>query len=339
MRKWARCSSPNRRTNEKYRAKPVNYESDPSSDDGSDYRRGGNGSPATNQLCKILSNLKIPKEVVSPGTFSGKDGTSFRKFLDDYEVYFETKYEGNERQQYLLLGRFLEGPARRAYDAIDGSRTRYSYLRSELLQWYKGEKSSLRNRCENEFRKAKMNADDNLKIYALRLERLASHAFSESSRDRDRQLCRKFWKTVPEHFHRVLSDGEKSLALHGRGNKLDWKEMVRLAASEDRFRRERREERSSESEAEKNELSVWYSRPSDPPRTPQRDHEQRRTTFSRKPSKVTFRSVYNNSQIRSPPFHDKREQESPKKQKLTGGNKQPLICNWCGKRGHIESSC
>ena len=185
-----------------------------------------------------------------------------------------------------------------------------------------------------------MNSDDTLNIYALRLERLSSHAFRDSSRDRDRQLCRKFWKTVPEYLHRVLSDGEKSLALHGGGNKLDWEEMVRLAASEDRYRRERREERSSESEPDRDELAVWYSRPSDPSVTPPREKVPRRTDFSRKPSKkVSFKSVYNNSQMRSPPFRNRSERDQPKTQKFTGGNKQPLICNWRGKRGHNEGSC
>ena len=166
-----------------------------------------------------------------------------------------------------------------------------------------------------------MNSDDTLKIYALRLERLSSHAFPDSSRDRDRQLCRKFWKKVPEYFHRVLSDGEKSLALHDRGNKLDWEEMVRLAASEDRYRREGREERSSESEPDRDELAVWYSRPSDLPVTPPREQVPRRTDFSRKQSKkVSFKSVYNNSQIRSPPFRNRSERDQQKTRRVVINN-------------------
>ena len=104
VREEATFSSPKCKPSEKYRSNPVHYRLDQSSDDDTDVRDSHRPPGSTREIYKILSNFKVQKEVVSPSTFSGKDGTSFRKFPDDYEVYFEAKYEENERQQSLLLG-------------------------------------------------------------------------------------------------------------------------------------------------------------------------------------------------------------------------------------------
>lgn len=296
-------------------------------------QRGGAGSPyaGDGELYRLLNQMKHPREAVSPEVFSGEEGASLREFLEDYEVFFATKYDGNEKQQARVLGQYLDGPTKRAYEAMEGAKLRYSSLKVELLHWYKGERISMRNRSDNEFRRAKMVRGDTLRIYALRLERLASRAFPESVSACERQLCRKFWKSVPDSFHKILSNSEKSLALHGEARKLDWSEMVRLAESEDRYKRDRREEISSESEAEP-DLGIWYSRPSSRPQTCQRGAGNQGTSGNRTrtDARVTFKDEYKDSNLKTNP-------RAPFV--AEGVMNRPLICNWCGRRGHVESSC
>lgn len=281
-------------------------------------------------IYELLRHIKQPREAVSPGVFSGDDGASMKEFLNDYESFFTTKYDGNEKQQSRLLGQHLDGPTKLAYDAMDGSRLRYSVLKSELLHWYKGERTSLRNRSENEFRKARMGQGDSLRIYALRLQRFASRAFADSVHECERQLCRKFWKTVPESFHRVLSNNEKSLALHGEARKLDWAEMVRLAESEDRYKRDRREDKSSDSEAEP-EMGIWYSRPVT---SPPLSYQQRRTTGNSIRKNAGARVSFGGTRL------DSRSETTIGVSPVVAGTRTgPPNCNWCGRRGHLENTC
>ena len=136
------------------------HQSDDTSDSSSELGSG--------DLRRMLQNFRYPKEAVDPTVFTGKDGNSMRDFLDEFETYFENKYDGNEQQQSRILAQFLDGPARRAYDAMDGSRMRYPHLYAELLSWYKSERTSLRNRSESDFRKARPGPHDSLKTFTYR---------------------------------------------------------------------------------------------------------------------------------------------------------------------------
>ena len=184
---------------------------------------------------------------MKPLIFDGKDGASIKEFFAEYELYFDTKYAGNERQQSQMFREFLGGSAQ-----LDGSRLKYSLLTCELISWYKGEKGNLRSKRESEFHKAKFGSHESLKIYALKLEQLASQAFPNFAAQCERELCCKFWKTVPESFRQALHNSERDLPLHmgRRRTKLSWPDMRVLAESEDRHCRQRREEQSSESEGE-----------------------------------------------------------------------------------------
>ena len=280
-------------------------------------------------VLRMLNRMRFTKEVVSPGRFDGRDGSSLKQFLREFEAYFTSKFDGSEKQQARTLGDHLGGAVRRAYEAMGGSTLRYSVLKVELLSWYRGERSNTQTRSESEFRRAKMASGDSFKIYALRLERLANRAFPDSMLGRDRQLCRKFWKTVPDDFQKVLSSSERSLALHGTPRKLDWTDMMRLAESEDRFRRDRREDVSSETQTD-DDSSVWYSRPETSKVRPYRTMRESDEKGSK--PKVTFGPVHSDGITPS--------QRSISSDIVRGSPPRKLtICDWCGRRGHREDGC
>ena len=292
----------------------------------------------------MLSQLRQPKEAVKPLIFDGKDGASIKEFFAEYELYFGTKYAGNERQQSQMLREFLGGSAQKAYDALDGSRLKYSLLTCELISWYKGEKGNLRGKRESEFRKAKVGSHESLKIYALKLERLASQAFPDSAVQCERELCRKFRKTVPESFRQALHNSERDLPLHmgRRRTKLSWPDMRVLAESEDRHCRQRREEQSSESEGEP-DVNVWYSRPEENGRNSssvgQLDSVSQWGSGKAsplKPKRVTFGRTFKSSSRSSLPPVGNWTKARTENKHLSGRVPQ---CDWCGRRGHLENLC
>ena len=58
---------------------------------------------------------------------------SMSTFLDHFERYFMLKFEGNGLDQCTELGRFLDGEAKRAYDAVGGRHIKYKYMKDGLL--------------------------------------------------------------------------------------------------------------------------------------------------------------------------------------------------------------
>lgn len=330
--------------------------------------------PSDNNMEQILRSIRKPKEVVAPRVFSGSDGTSLKEHLTEFEAYFDLKYEGSERQKSQILGDFLEGAPRRAYDALDGQRCSYTFLKSELIHWYSSFRASERTRSESEFRRSKMCPGDSLTVFAMRLERIAAKAYPNSTAERHRQLLRKLWKSVPETFQRILADGERNIALSGGPSKLDWPSAMRLAEIEDRQRRHRKEQLSTDdndSEFEtRKESAVWYSKSDNKPPTKNDKRQNKRVTFDR----VITNSKFDRSPSRSDSVSsgddsvgyrdNKRSSQRTSRNQTTGKQnhrasrqsqtsssperkyerptnqqRHQLQCHWCGRYGHSEERC
>ena len=116
------------------------------------------------RLCKALEHLDMRREVVPPGNFDGKGGASLKWFLREYEEFFKAKFHGNNRHQAKVLGQYLMGSAKQAYEAVDGSRLKYSQLKGKLLDWYQGEKVSIHQHAEREFSRAQMLREESYSI-------------------------------------------------------------------------------------------------------------------------------------------------------------------------------
>lgn len=279
----------------------------------------------------MLENLRLNKEAIPPGTFSGKDGASLKLFLSDYEKYFATKFDGNERQQAKHLGEYLTGRAKQVYEAVEGSRMKYSNLKDELLDWYRSEKTSSRSRGETEFEKANMSSSDTLKIYALRLERLAAKAYPDSLRERERQLCRKMWSSAPRAFVKVMNESERHISVVSHKKRLDWNMIVKLTEAEERQRKSWENPKSAGGSDE--ECAVWYSRPGY-----SREVNLRKGEL---PNQNNGSSLIGRRDKYGPTvFHNSNRGSPPGR---NGGNNRPRsdipICQWCGRMGHLENSC
>ena len=282
---------------------------------------------------RALERLHLSKEVVAPGKFNGVGGCSLRRFLQDFERYFSTKYRGTERQCALLLGDFLEGPVRRAYLALGGSNIKYHKLKPKLLNWYKTEKSSQRRSKEEEFEKACLEDEESLSIYALRLERLASNAFPTSQREQMRVLCKKYWETVPREFAKVLANSEHSLALM-EGKHLKWHDMKKLAEVEDRHRRRMQIERRDGLGPKK---EVWFGQPEQSFFKP-REFRPVSASASQLPKPRSFEGSAPVG--RKPPTdntHKPSKTEAPRSR--SASTNRLAICNWCSRRGHQVDTC
>ena len=275
-------------------------------------------SPNRSGWQAIISKINR-REAVEPPIFSGKDGRSLREFFSDFEDYFETKYDGSERQKSRILLKFLSGPAKRAYEAMEGSEMQYAGLKREMLDWYQGERRSIRARSEAQFHKARMGDGETLKLFAIKLQRLAGNAFPHSPEECERQLKRRFTKSVPDRFRQVLQDNERNTAMRGHPRKLTWAEMVKLAQAEDKIRRDRREDDSCFTDEEGHMTEVNFSRP---------------------PNQVSSSATLN---LSPQPYYVHSTKASDFGKYLQNGREKTSSeipsCDWCGRRGHVPNQC
>ena len=261
-------------------------------------------------LVRLTKSLRLGKDAVSPGIFDGRQEESMKEFLAEYEQYFHDKYGGTNKQCARQLAQFLAGPARAAYDALDGAHCKYSKLKPLLFAWYKSEHVSQRSNYEAKFDSAHMLQNESLTIFAMRLERLARRVF-RNRREYERQLQKKFAREVPASFRKVISSHERDLP--ATGQKITWRFIKKLAEGQDRQDRLREE-------IPTDEPAIWYSRPVQPPAvSPSKNFVARESLgFGRAPR------VFHNQQQNPGEYSPRRTIQ---------------VCHWCGRKGHNEDSC
>ena len=275
-------------------------------------------NPGVADLSRLLLALQQPKNFVPPSKFDGSDSTSLRTFFKEYESYFDGCYQGSDVQKSKKLAEFLDGPIRTAFDAMEGHKMGYPKVRQKLDAWYRTQRTNTRGQAETEFGRARMRTGDTLSIYALRLERIAEKAYPDEQ-ENERQLVRKFRKTVPPYFRKALDYAERNLVLIGKDRRLRWKQIVSLAEAEDKKLKYKTSESSDDGHGS-DAADIWFSRPEEPKRKPKSSPKYDSPQVIRK--KVAF-----------------EPRESPNSPPARQYQRVPLPCSWCGRRGHSISGC
>jgi len=272
-------------------------------------------------LRDTLLEVRRGKEVVSPGVYDPDSGLSFRKFLRDYERYFNAKFTGNDRDRSRHLREFLDGTLRQTYDAVDGSEVKYRHLKPQLLEANGAHRTNRKERKFEEFMKAGLGPGERLYVYCLRLEQLAFKAFPSSDAERLRQLKRKFKSTAPRSFLVKLDAVHDTLAVMGKP-KMGWNDMKRLAEEMDRDGRDRYVRSTPVVSHEETdvvpEVKVWYNRSDQ---------------ITPSPSATASKRVFD-----TPVTRGARPRVFVQSGK-SGNNRVTLFCAWCGKSGHTEDRC
>jgi len=280
-------------------------------------------SSATGELIAALQALRFPKQVIPPEEFDPQKSYSLQKFLSNFERYFEAKFDGTEEEKSAHLGKFLLGTAKRAFQALGGSRIKYGELKEMLLTWYQTESVNALQRATNEFEQARLLSEDKLSIYCMRLEQLASRAFPNSVQERERQLCRKLRHTTSSAFVAQLDVAQNTVSFIGDSTaSLTWNQMKRVAESHDR----RIADALAESECT-GDLSIYLSH-YNVPLDRQEPSPWRESLASRRGQ---GRRSPQRQQFEGPVSRQVRDSYGPR-------NVRPM-CGWCHKSGHTETDC
>ena len=284
-----------------------------------DYSDSGSVGDA---LLRALESMGRQRDVVTPSIFEVDSGESLAEFLEEYSDYFSSRYAGSDRQRSRHLRGFLRGTILKMYDAMDGGRMTFKNLKKELVDWERSQRVDNAERNEARFENAKMEAGETLNIYAKRLERLAGGIF-KGRKDRDRQLIKKFSRSVPRSFQKVLTRHDRDLP--AAGARLDWSYVKKLAVGHDRHFHSDSDDYNSDVP----HVDVYYSQP-----YTSRGPEPRIQSGGRQRSGETS-TRSRDDDVEMPPRTFYNNQRSPRR---VSGNRE-LECHWCGKTGHTEERC
>ena len=296
-------------------------------------------------IIKVLEHIGRPKEVMAPVPFDVGDTRSLSKFLGSFERYFESRFEGTQRERSLYLGKLLRGPARSAYDAMGGSSMKYSKLKIKLLDWFDSQKTNRSDISQAEFARAVMADGDTCSIYCLRLEKLADAAFRDSPREKSRQLERKLKETAPSALVKKLHDAQSILTVTSE-EKLTWSKMKRLAEEHDRVASEGLRD-TNNTPGKDLDFSTLFSKldPLTSTSPPLRNYGGNQTTAQSQRGRFQRPRVFRGGQRSSStgsrfiPRSSVTNQERTSPERIQYQTQGRTPCTWCGRTGHRIDNC
>mgnify|MGYP000734174028 CR=1 FL=1 len=262
---------------------------------------------------------------VKPPAFDIGGPQSLKRFLESFEKYFHSRYEGGERECSMELAKFLEGETLEAYNSFGGPEKRYSALKSRLLEWHAARELHGAKKWRSKLSLMKMNSGETFRLFALRIQEVAQKAYPRDNRECAKKMMEVYTRAVPEWFNVKLDQRLEIKEMLEHGRKLTWSDVLKLAEREDRNARDQRLKCSLEEPLDSKE-GIWVG-----------------YGVGASPSKGVlnvgapeFRPADGMKPLNSAldPRSQEREEASPIRNNLGGRVK----CNWCGKP-HKESEC
>lgn len=265
------------------------------------------------------------KGVPEPEEFEVGNDKEFREFLDDFERYCRSEYSSDQRDWVRVLGKFLGPEAKGIYDELRRHDNSYAEVIEEMDKWIRITRCTIERDYETKFNEAKMEEEDSLYKFALRLEGLAKKVYGRKYK---KPLMEKFVKCVPKAFAKQLRQqcwGVKRTS--GKG--LTWDEMKEQAGWEREIRAKTTKNKDPTLVIVENAEKLEDRKFSDAwPRSANEEVDTRRPVQGgRTENKETYRPrQWNNSRF-------SREQTEP------GRPETPGVCWYCGKPGHWTRDC
>ena len=257
----------------------------------------------------------VSTKVVKPNIFVVDGQQHLKDFLSDYEHYFNRKFVGgSSRECARHLGDFLSGEVKEVYSRLCTSSCQYSYLKSELLRWYRTQKIGKRSYWRRELRKASLEPGEKLYLYGMRLMNMAQQGY-DNDKECAREAREQFLRSVPGQFSREVRTIERHSRIErGYSFKLPWKSLMGLARDMD----ETSGETARVDLDDVRTLGVRFAAC--------RVEDNVSATPGNRPEVISS-SRESTTNPRSPQRGRRR---------LTRNDD---FCTWCGKSGHLEEKC
>ena len=182
-------------------------------------------------LVSALSRLDN-KPTPAPEVFDMCSGQTLKDFLTDFEEYADRKFGGQRHKWGTELRTFLSGEPLVAFDALRTPGENYDLLRGKLTDWLRSSQDKLEYDARRRFSDARKGADERVRLYAARLEKLFNLAYPRRDLDSSRAIREKFLDTVPMRFRdQVLT--AQAIRRATEADELTWTQILTMASQFD----------------------------------------------------------------------------------------------------------
>lgn len=152
-------------------------------------------------------------------------------FLEDFERYAREQFGSDKNRWAVELRNYLDGQARRVYFSVYKPGIKYSKIVKRIKSWCSEDRYESDQRMSNqrEFWTARMNNDERLSEYALRLQTLYESAVPSGERDKQ-ALKDQFMATIPIESARRL---KARMGRDVNGKRVRWRDIVSWSVDDD----------------------------------------------------------------------------------------------------------
>ena len=210
-----------------------------------------NPTSEMSQLTEALKRLDT-RRVPEIDDFDEKGSETLTEYIGRFEKYCEENLKGDQSFWIIELGKKLSANTLKAYQAIYDRKDKYKDIRKKLIKYDKNMKETRRQRAKEEFRQMKLEKDENLYLYSIRLEKTFKVSHPNHGTEYSKTLLKKFMSSVPRGFRKLL-EGQNFID-KTKKKKTKWSTIQRYATIQDK--EERKEKSESEDNAKKLDVNV-----------------------------------------------------------------------------------
>ena len=122
-----------------------------------------------------LSSINCPP----PSPFDITEDIEIEDFFDDFEEFCTVKYRHSEKNWARILGNYLKGKVKEAFNTLHGATKAYVEIKEELLNFVEKSRKKTRKEKAEEFFILRRKEGEKLDMYDLRLNTAATKCFKD----------------------------------------------------------------------------------------------------------------------------------------------------------------
>ena len=291
-------------------------------------------STTVSQPQSVSSSVRLDMRSLLPFEKFGEDaGVNLRTYLQRFEDYCTTSFRVNSDLWKGELDRCLTGKTLKAYRSLRYDGDSYEDVKQKLLEWYDDMQALRNEKNKLDFRRARIQEDESMHLFAQRLVRLFKVAFPHRRTSDSKTLREKYVAAVPKTFRKFLQSQMMNSAV--RGNLITWQEICICARHFD-LETLKNADNSSDASDTSPEADVAVSAA--------RAHHKKAHDAS---TQCTVQAEQLHSQASSAdrsgetvsrsPKRDRQTWDSSMRGRVSAGNRKG--CRSCGRLGHFARDC
>ncbi|KAL7645989.1 UNVERIFIED_CONTAM: hypothetical protein RMT77_002886 [Armadillidium vulgare] len=303
-------------------------------------------------LLTILINKVQTPRVVEPKVYHYENDHDLKQFFEHFEEYCSQKYPQAPNQWVRLLEKYLGGKFLKLFVVITKTTSQYTTVKESLLKWFEHEEKRKNENKLRDYHAAQRKPGEDINMFALRLEQLASRAYPDTNMRNHESLRTAFLFNVSYPVQTKLREYLIQNEM-GTQQRVPWERLVMLADSYERefhtsertydssrnFQSETRTPHQNVQTIEDDEQDVIYIDAVTPVKPTWSEMFQRPAPKGNSKTQVQATPRKSNQQRSNTPRTPPRRIKNIPIPERSQDNSSVSRCDYCWKKGHVMADC